>query len=229
MGMVFGKETVAEPSFEVLFERSTAKLPYQLRQYGERFIARADYEGNNENTPFRTLARYIGVFGNPENEGSEKIAMTAPVVMQQDNDKSHKNEGTSIAMTAPVMMYDNKENKRTMAFVLPAEYDAMEKIPMPTNSRVKIEQIPPQTGAVHRFSGPIDEEKSKEIALKLAYQLREDGLSELTDEDVLRDFQFWGYNPPFTIPMFRRNEVWIGLDDKQAERVLKHLCTESMN
>ena len=49
-----------------------------------------------QGTAFKTLARYIGVFGTAENTGAGKIAMTAPVVMG--------GVPTPIAMTAPVTM-----------------------------------------------------------------------------------------------------------------------------
>ncbi len=29
-------------------------------------------------------------------------------------------------------------------------------------------------------------------------------------------FQFWGYNPQFTLPHFCRNEVWVKLNNKQV-------------
>ena len=46
------------------------------------------------------------------------------------------------------------------------------------------------------------------MAVGLGKQLEKDGINM---PDALEKFQFWGYNPPFTIPYFRRNEVWIPL------------------
>lgn len=49
--------------------------------------------GSNQSDPFRTLAKYIGVFGSPENESKgkpasgEKIAMTAPVITETTESK----------------------------------------------------------------------------------------------------------------------------------------------
>jgi SOUL heme-binding protein len=56
----------------------------------------------------------------------------------------------------------------------------------------------------------------------LAMQLQHDGLDEGDDEsclktqDVMEGYQYWGYNPPFTISMFRRNEIWVPLTDQQV-------------
>lgn len=220
---VFGKESVAEPAYQVLAKLPTSEgrpLAYEIRKYGQRFAAEAAYTSSGDNgdmnSPFRDLARYIGVFGSPENQGSKPIAMTAPVMMQNES-----KGGTPIAMTAPVMMGNNEgiNNQRTMKFVLPAEFDSMDKIPKPTNDAVKIVAIPPQVGAVHRFSGSMNEEMHKEIASNFADQLLKDGIEGLSKEHVLQHYQFWGYNPPFCLPMFRRNEVWVELSQKQADQL----------
>mmetsp|Transcript_17578 Transcript_17578/g.40130 ORF Transcript_17578/g.40130 Transcript_17578/m.40130 type:complete len:224 (-) Transcript_17578:1606-2277(-) len=213
MGSVFGKETVLEPAFKTLLERPLpAQTSYQIREYGTRFVAEVDYAGGDKNTgsPFRALAKYIGVFGEAQNEGTESMAMTAPVAMER--------KGTPMAMTAPVAMEKNADSSaggKRMKFFLPAEYDSLEKIPKPTNPAVKIAEIPPQVGVVHRYSGSLTEELHDEKARALSAQLREDGL-EVTDEQALERYQFWGYNPPFTVPMFRRNEVWLELTAEEV-------------
>jgi len=217
MGSVFGKETVAEPAFDVLMERvdHNVKTAYELRQYGERFAAEVQYKAEDEmGSPFRALARYIGVFGTPENEGKTPISMTAPVVMEENK------EGTKMAMTAPVVMESNDEGSKTMKFILPAEYDEMSKIPKPTNPDVHIQEIPPQVGAVHRFSGSLSEATNRQVAAQLAEQLTADGLDRMSIEYVLDHYQYWGYNPPFTLPMFRRNEIWVELSDAEAKQLV---------
>ncbi|CAB9497273.1 SOUL heme-binding protein [Seminavis robusta] len=225
MGSVFGRESVAEPAFEVLLERAhgPVQTTYEIRRYGERFAAETTYTGDGDNSPFRLLAQYIGVFGNPQNEASESISMTAPVM------KSGSEGGTAIAMTAPVMRSANhKEGEKTMQFVLPAEYDELSKIPKPTNPKVHIKEIPPQVGAVHRYSGSMDDSHSEKTAMELAAQLRKDGV-EISDADALRSYNFWGYNPPFCLPAFRRNEVWIELTTDQAEQLVKEFNPEDVN
>mmetsp|Transcript_19150 Transcript_19150/g.27253 ORF Transcript_19150/g.27253 Transcript_19150/m.27253 type:complete len:228 (-) Transcript_19150:453-1136(-) len=217
MGMIFGKIDVAEPAFKTLLSRAECSVPYDIRSYGKRFAIETEWTSSTTGTPFFALAKYIGVIGEPQNEGSTSIAMTAPVVME------NVGKGQKIAMTAPVVMEgsDATEKKR-MQFILPAEFDDMAKIPKPTNPNVTVKEIDPAVGAVHKFSGSFTEKIMVQKAKELASQLREDGAEEnLSDEEVIEKFQFWGYNPPYTIPFLRRNEVWIELSKKDLEKLLK--------
>lgn len=184
---------------------------------------------NNMGSPFRALAQYIGVFGNPQNEGNESMAMTAPVAMDTRGTQiamtapvvmDQKPNGTPIAMTAPVVMENNNETnegEKRMKFFLPAEYDDLSKIPKPTNPSVKIAEVSPAVGAVHRYNGSFSDKMNEQKALDLAAQLREDGVTRLDDDYTRQNYEFWGYNPPFTIPMFRRNEVWLELTQEEAD------------
>ena len=150
------------------------------------------------------------------------MAMTAPVAMEK--------KGTPMAMTAPVAMEKSSEGgSKVMKFFLPAEYDSMEKIPKPTDPDVKISEIPPQVGVVHRYSGSFNQELHDSKAKALSAQLREDGIDRMTEDYVMAHYQFWGFNPPFTIPMFRRNEVWLELTSEEVEILRKKFNTEELN
>lgn len=236
MGMVFGKIDVAEPAFEVLLSRINATTSYEIRKYGKRFAIEAEMnapgvtqtsEKDKTRSPFMSLAGYIGVMSAPQNEGATSIAMTAPVVMKSPEEK----KGTAIAMTAPVVMTgaekgDAKSMEMSkMQFILPAEYDDMAKIPKPTNSIVKVKELSPALGAVHRYAGSFEEKHNTEKAMDLMKQLNDDGIS-LPVEDSSDKVQFWGYNPPFTIPFLRRNEVWVELTQEQVESLMKTFPTE---
>ena len=119
---------------------------------------------------------------------------------------------------------------KTMEFVLPAEYDDISKIPKPTHPNVHIKELPSQVGAVHRYSGSMDDTHNQQKALELAQQLRHDGLEDMSDKFVLEKYQFWGYNPPFCLPPFRRNEVWIELSNEQVQQLVKDYSpTEETN
>lgn len=224
MGSVFGKESVAEPPFTVLLERTSAPTTYQLRQYGTRMAAETRMDGDNRNSAFRALATYIGVFGKPMNEGAKAIAMTAPVVMERGG-------GTAIAMTAPVVMSSgDKSEGEMMQFMLPVEYDSMDKVPKPTNSAVRIKELPPSVGVAHRYAGSLSTpEETRKIAMELVKQVQQDGVSGLKEDDALANYQFWGYNPPFTLPMFRRNEVWIPLTKEQADELVQSVGDQKLN
>jgi hypothetical protein len=230
MGSVIGKESVAEPVFQILLNRTSldVKTTYELRKYGERFAAEVSYSNlEGTGTPFKALASYIGVFGKPENEGAQAISMTAPVVMEGGT------TGTPISMAAPVVTEnandDQHNGEKTMKFVLPAEYDDLSKIPKPTNPAVHIAKIPPQVGAVHRFSGSMSENTNRQMSASLAQQLMTDGVEGISEDYVLQHYQFWGYNPPFCLPMFRRNEVWVELTESQVDHLLNKFQSDASN
>jgi SOUL heme-binding protein len=225
MGMILGKESVAEPAYKVLLTSvKSASIPYEVRQYGERFAAETVYPIDaSTNIPFRRLAEYIGVFGTPHNVGTNPIAMTAPVAMKTS---------VPIAMTAPVSMktVGQSDTHQVMTFFLPAAFQNINDIPKPTNPEVTIRRVPGAVGAVHRFSGTMDRSTARTRALQLRQQLLEDGGIHVGpaqdgaegDDDVAPTFyEAWGYNPPFTIPAFRRNEVWIELTAEQVEQLTK--------
>jgi len=212
MGMVFGKTGVAEPAFDLLLKRSSTAIPYEIRRYGVRYACETEFpsDGNN-GMGFRALAGYIGVGTEPQNDGGKGIAMTAPVVTEN-------RKGAAIAMTAPVIT-DTVGDVKKMAFILPAEYDSMDKIPKPTNPKVKIAEIPAATGAVHTFSGSCNDQTGKDKAQDLIDQLKTDGV-EIDDKAAMDKFELWQFNPPFTIPMLRKNEVWIDLTEGQVKDLL---------
>jgi len=249
MGMVFGKTGVAEPAYKVLAtvnnsSGTTTTLPYEIRQYGQRFVAETEYTtgpGSKDSTssPFRLLARYIGVFGEAANEGGTKMSMTAPVSMKEESSgQGGGGGGTKIAMAAPVSMKeqtsnDGSNNKKVMQFFLPDNFTCLEDIPVPTNPAVHIRAVPGATGAVHRFAGSMDADRSRALALQLGAQLRQEfagdesssagaaATATISDDYVLEHYEYWGYNPPFTLPMFRRNEIWLELDEAAVEYLVK--------
>lgn len=226
--MIFGKIDVAEPAFKTVLSRTGCSVPYDIRSYGKRFAIETEWtsagKSNKEmDSSFFALAKYIGVIGQPQNEGTVSIAMTAPVVMEMG-------KGQKIAMTAPVVMEGSETSKKRMQFILPCEFDDISKIPKPTNPAVTVKELNPAVGAVHKFSGFFNENKMVEKAKALASQLRQDGITEnISVEEVIQRFQFWGYNPPFTIPFLRRNEVWIELSEKDVKDLMKQFGPKEEN
>ena len=148
---------------------------------------------------FKLIADYI--FGNNTSRSklnsNEKINMTAPVTMQ----KAEKEKSEKISMTAPVTMEQSGEKWR-MHFVMPSKY-TLATLPKPNNSAVIIRQVDGTKYAVHRFSGLAGKAKADEKIAELEKWLKSKNIKTIGKPELAR------YNPPWTLPFMRRNEVMI--------------------
>ena len=107
-------------------------------------------------------------------------------------------EEEKIAMTAPVQQ--SMAGEKEMAFMMPAEY-ALEDLPQPEDQRVSFRTAPAHTAAVIQFSGWASAEKSD----KNWQQLRRFLIAK--DIDITGEPTLNQYNPPWTLPFMRRNEI----------------------
>ena len=107
-------------------------------------------------------------------------------------------EEEKIAMTAPVQQ--SMAGDKEMAFMMPAEY-ALEDLPQPEDQRVSFREAPAYTAAVIQFSGWASAEKADENWQQLRRFLIAEGIN-ITGEPTLNQ-----YNPPWTLPFLRRNEI----------------------
>ena len=107
-------------------------------------------------------------------------------------------EEEKIAMTAPVQQ--SMAGEKEMAFMMPAEY-ALEDLPKPEDQRVSFREAPAYTAAVIQFSGWASAEKADENWQQLRRCLIAEGI-DITGEPTLNQ-----YNPPWTLPFMRRNEI----------------------
>eukprot|EP00039_Didymoeca_costata_P003990 m.70874 g.70874 ORF g.70874 m.70874 type:complete len:218 (-) comp12179_c0_seq1:56-709(-) len=200
---VFGIIREEQPKYEVVKQHDA----YEIRRYAPCVAAATDYSTVKENGPFMRLAGYIGVLSEPKNIKAEKIAMTAPVIM------SEKEEGKpeAIAMTAPVLMANDGQGLKTMRFVLPGtKYPTVESAPVPKDPLVRIELVPARTVAVLKYSWNLrtqQEKKSKE----LWELIKNDNYAPCIESAGQAEVA--GYNPPFTLPFLRTNEVMIPIKD----------------
>lgn len=192
MGIVFGVTGVKEPAFNMLLQS-----PVEIREYASYVVAEVPMKHGADNDAFPSLAKYIGVFGEPQNSAKKSIAMTAPVIT----------ESQKIAMTAPVVTNSDK-----MSFVLPEEFKSVDDAPVPTDSNVKVKLVPAQTVAVSRFSGWYTDAAGSKHLHKLSMKLKEHGILESTMPIESLDWCVAQYHPPFTLPFLRRNEVWVVVD-----------------
>ena len=107
-------------------------------------------------------------------------------------------EEQKIAMTAPVQQ--TMAGEKEMAFMMPAEY-ALKDLPQPEDQRVSFREAPAYTAAVIKFSGWASAEKADENWQQLQRFLIAEGI-DITGEPTLNQ-----YNPPWTLPFMRRNEI----------------------
>ena len=119
-------------------------------------------------------------------------------------------EKQKVAMTTPVFMEEGEQAKGQMGFVIPKDVAAA-GIPSPSADDVKIRRRPAGKYAVIRFSGRMDDKLARESEKRLREWLQSEGLQPAGD------VEFAGYDPPFTPPALRRNEVLIRLKPAQAE------------
>ena len=180
-----------QPSYQVV-ERVG---PIEIRQYQGRIAAEALVAGDEasaQNDGFRLVAGYI--FGG--NASAAQIAMTAPV--------AQAGKGEQIAMTAPVAQQPSPAGWR-IQFFMPSKYD-MAALPKPKDPRVRLVQLPPQTFAVLTFSGSRSPSavtsKHKQLAAELAH----------VGWKAAGEPQQWFYDPPWTLPFLRRNEVAVQVE-----------------
>ena len=168
-----------------------SKDTIEVRDYAPQIIAQAEVSGERKeaiSNGFRVIADYI--FGN--NKSSKKVAMTAPV-MQQDSEK--------IAMTAPVMQ-TGTDNKWTVAFVMPNEY-TLDTLPKPNNELVKLVDVPAKRFVAIRFTGMANDKTLQEQTEKLTTYIKSHNFNAISSP------AYAFYNPPWTLPFMRRNEVMI--------------------
>lgn len=185
---------IEQPNYRVI-ENSGA---FELRVYDPMIIAQVEVSGSLKQASgkgFRLIADYI--FGNNSSRGnideSEKISMTAPVTMQAKSEK--------ISMTAPVTM-EQSGNQWKMHFVMPGKY-TLATLPKPNNPAVKIRQLDGAKYAVIRFSGLAGESKIENKTAELQQWMKNKNIQAKGKPEVAR------YNPPWTLPFMRRNEVMI--------------------
>jgi effector-binding domain-containing protein len=163
----------------------------EIRDYAPHMVAEVSVSGERKeaiNQGFRLIADYI--FGN--NTAATKVAMTTPVI-QQPSEK--------IAMTTPVIQQGSKD-AWNVRFVMPSSY-TLATIPKPNNTAVTLHEIAAKRYAAIRFSGIADQESLKEQTDNLNAFIAERKLTALSTPT----FAF--YNPPWTLPFFRRNEVMV--------------------
>jgi hypothetical protein len=194
---VFGIRTEEQPRHEILAHDGR----FEIRQYAPYLTASITTAGTFKGTQresFMTLAGYI--FG--KNRSSAKMEMTAPVA------QSTKSE--SIAMAAPVMMQESGAQAWVMTFVIPSKY-TLETVPKPLDPRIELRETPGELLAVARYTWSFTEQRGRRRERELRDWLDAQGKYE-----AVGPARFSGYDPPWTLPFLKRNEVMIPVRAKSA-------------
>lgn len=110
-----------------------------------------------------------------------------------------------ISMTAPVFMDAEEGDSSTMAFVMPKEM-TLEATPKPDKDSIKVTQTTAQLYATIQFSGRLTDKNISKHRKLLDAWIMEKGF------EVVGDAKTAGYNSPFTLPPFRRNEVLVPIN-----------------
>ena len=108
--------------------------------------------------------------------------------------------GKKIAMTTPVFMAGGES---TMAFVMPAD---LGKVPQPMDGSVTVREMPAGRFAVLRYSGARSPQQEAEHLERLNAWVADQRL-KVSAAPVYAYF-----DPPWTPPLLRRNEVMLRID-----------------
>ena len=182
-----------KPGYKVLYQEG--KLEYRL--YQPYIVAETEVVGEESykaasNEGFMRLFRYIS----GGNIDQASIAMTAPVQRHRVSE--------DIAMTTPVQRLPTAQGWK-VAFMLPSQY-AIDDAPVPVDPRVVIRPMPERLMAVLRYSGRWTERNLVKYEQRLRERLQEHGI------EVMGVTESAAYNPPFTPPFMRRNEIMVKVE-----------------
>lgn len=189
-----GIRSTAEPEYSVTQQDEL----FEVREYDTLVVVETVVDASFDDAggvAFRRLFGYIS----GDNQSAVEIAMTAPVMAADESTPV----GEEIAMTAPVTGQQTALGWR-YAFVLPSDY-TLATAPLPGNPEVRLEQVSARKVAVVRYSGSWTEENyTRNVQLLQQWmsqnQLEADSLPRVA-----------GYDPPWTLPFLRRNEVMIDI------------------
>jgi effector-binding domain-containing protein len=188
---VLGKRTSAEPPFKVIEKDGEI----EIRQYGAMVLAETVVDGSYGQSSGQAFSRLAGyIFG--KNRSKQKLSMTAPVIQEAKSEK--------LSMTTPVMQ-EKKGSSWTMSFVMP-EGSTLASLPVPLDPAVTFREVPAKRVAVIRYSGRHSENNLRNYADRLTAWLQKKGYRVLSAPRAA------SYDPPWTIPMLRRNEVQIDVE-----------------
>lgn len=163
----------------------------EIRDYPSMILAEVETSGERKEAireGFKLLADYI--FGN--NIPSVQIDVHKPAPLEYKE---------KIAMMAPVLQERHKD-KWKVRFVMPKKY-TLETLPKPIDKKILLKLLPASRFAAIRFSGILNDKKMHQHAQELQAYLLANNLQACGG--IILAF----YDPPWTLPLLRRNEILI--------------------
>lgn len=112
-------------------------------------------------------------------------------------------------MTAPVAQNPSGDDRWTVQFFMPAAY-TMNELPVPRDPAVRLVVVPAETYAVVRFRGVGSVRAVETHTADLLSGLEGSGWSPRAEPVA------WFYDPPWTIPALRRNEIAVRVEPTLA-------------
>ena len=201
---MFGGKAAEEPAYRTVMKDGAI----QIRQYSAYAIAETVVQEQPFDAATRTGFGRLFDYISGANRGTATIDMTAPVAVASEK----------ITMTTPVIASPQPANNArgrlddgagwTVTFVLPAGMTA-EAAPEPADARVILRDVPARRVAAIRFSGRFRNAAAELRRRELAAWLEARGTAHKGD------WRMAGYNPPWTLPPLRRNEVLVTLRENE--------------
>jgi hypothetical protein len=177
----FGIHLEEQAPYDILKADSGIEIRCYKPQTQAKVSVHGDYK-EAQKEAFNLLAGYI--FG--ENHTKDKIPMTTPVLLEQEND--HYSESTK---------------NWIMSFILPQNY-LINNAPRPTEKRISIQERPVHLIASISYAGINNEEKIEEYTTILKRWLQ-----KRPWHIPMSGFLTAQFDGPLTIPFFRKNEIHI--------------------
>lgn len=185
---------IEEPKYTVIEKNDT----FEIREYTSYVVAQTEVTGKFDemgSKAFRILFKYIS----GENQQSNTIEMTAPILEEKT-----QQEGQKIQMTSPVLQEIDMENSQSTiySFVMPQKF-TLATLPIPLDKRITLKEVSAKTVAVRVFSGSWEEENFKQNETVLLDALYKANIKTVGKPNYAR------YNSPFSLWFMRRNEIMI--------------------
>jgi hypothetical protein len=154
--------------------------PFELRHYAPTLIAQTIVDGDMDAASSKGFRLIANyIFGN-------NVAMTTPVTVEPQSGDTRVT-GAS---------------QWRIHFVMPSQY-TLANIPKPINSAVTLHELPRKYMAVYRYSGFNTQARVQEKTEEALAWAKQQSLKIVGAPQLSR------YDPPWTLPMFRRNEIMV--------------------